>query len=113
MATASLRGQPRDTASLEKFHASFIDYHGSPERKKFLLQFGMPAALPIVAASPPATTCPARRLPETTSQYQYQSYIGIPASFAPLTKHRVRKAADHELTETMFTLWNVTGHKPF
>jgi len=110
MAYASPRGE---VSALERFHANFVEYHSSPERKKFLLEFGSPAPSPRAAAPKlDVSTLSPRRL-ETTSQQQYQPYIGRPSGFAPPTKHNVRKAPDHELNETMFTLWNVTGKKPF
>ena len=99
----------RSKEELEKHFQSFVEFHDSPSRKKFALEFAA-SVVPLEGA--PAVAPPkgsfASRLPtqnkhsnarhcETTNQLAFQSYTLV-ESFKPETKHRTRKAPNHEFT---------------
>ena len=117
------RGRVKSKDELEAAFKSFVFLHDSPSRKKFALEFSA-SVLPPEGAAPASSSHPTSfadrvgkqsgprpvRACETTNQLAYQQYKVIP-SFVPETKHRYMKAADHDFTEQMFTLWNIHGKK--
>ena len=122
-AMSRVRTKSRD--ELEAHFKSFVELHDSPSRKKFALEFSasvLPPEGAVAAESPGQPTSFASRMGkgpliqlsgprrETTNQLAFPGHNIIP-SFAPETKHRYLKAADHEYTEQMFTLWNIHGKK--
>ena len=93
----------KDAAALEKFHASFVEYHSSPAREKFLYEFGAAAAASVNMSPPPKKSAKiqlsagAYKGPklETSNQFGFRSYSDSPACFLPETKHRNLKAPTH------------------
>ena len=113
-------------AELEAFHQQFRETHESPARRKFFFEFkqkpseeairwarfNKPEPTVSIAFESPRSECSYRgRRLETTTQFGFRQQEELPSMFLPESKHRIMKSDDHEYTQQMFVLANISKQK--